>query len=355
MSSVAYGSPDYLMLAQLEWNVYRFSAAKSWTMCQQLSGAIRHPDGRLRSFSEFQKEAANITDSFVGAWLHSEYDHVVGVAQMSAKWVRIQADKATLPTLIYSAVRDSQTRPKHAELDGVAKPVDDPFWRKYYAPWEWGCRCDVLQSDVKRSTPDADTPSPEVAPAFKEGNATTGHAFPAKHPYYEHVPDRVLSALEGLTHKAADFYEVRSYRSGGNITMSKLVNKHLPDFGRVMGMAEHLAEKEGWKVEILPELPDTDPRRATILPGVKEGRNPDYRINGQYADLKTASKATEYNYLRRIIRDVKRQAGFAVIQLTDSPEEVLIEQAAKSKLAGEEKLTAVYIVNSTGRGYYYKK
>lgn len=45
----------------------------------------------------------------------------------------------------YVTVGDDRVRPSHAELDGVRKPKDDPFWRKYTPPWDYGCRCSTLE------------------------------------------------------------------------------------------------------------------------------------------------------------------------------------------------------------------
>lgn len=52
-----------------------------------------------------------------------------------------QAFKSSFPYLKYITRGDSRTRPSHAELDGKILPVDDPFWKDHYPPWEYGCRC----------------------------------------------------------------------------------------------------------------------------------------------------------------------------------------------------------------------
>jgi len=45
---------------------------------------------------------------------------------------------------MYVAVGDDRTRPSHMKLNGIVRPKDDPFWRKYKPPWDHGCRCDRI-------------------------------------------------------------------------------------------------------------------------------------------------------------------------------------------------------------------
>ncbi len=40
-------------------------------------------------------------------------------------------------------------RDEHVMLNGVVKPVDDPFWGIYYPPNGWRCSCDVVQTAEK--------------------------------------------------------------------------------------------------------------------------------------------------------------------------------------------------------------
>lgn len=50
----------------------------------------------------------------------------------------------------YVAIMDSSTRPEHAELNGLVYRYDDPFWRAFYPPNGWRCRCRVnALSDFK--------------------------------------------------------------------------------------------------------------------------------------------------------------------------------------------------------------
>lgn len=60
-----------------------------------------------------------------------------------ARYKKQLADKDIMPYLVYHAVGDENTRPEHKALDGMVLPVDDPFWKSHYPPWDYGCRCTV--------------------------------------------------------------------------------------------------------------------------------------------------------------------------------------------------------------------
>ena len=59
----------------------------------------------------------------------------------------------------------SRPRPAHVALDGITKAADDPFWRTYYPPNGWGCRCRVVgargQASIERLGGDQDKPLPD--------------------------------------------------------------------------------------------------------------------------------------------------------------------------------------------------
>lgn len=54
---------------------------------------------------------------------------------------RDQADD--FPYLQYHATHDDRVRPEHLALDGEVRAITDPFWERYYPPWEYSCRCDA--------------------------------------------------------------------------------------------------------------------------------------------------------------------------------------------------------------------
>lgn len=45
----------------------------------------------------------------------------------------------------YATAGDSRVRPEHEALDGLRMPVTDPRWAQVFPPWDWNCRCDVIE------------------------------------------------------------------------------------------------------------------------------------------------------------------------------------------------------------------
>lgn len=191
--SIAYNSPDDKMLNNLQNNVYNFSAAKNYQQLKALTQAMIGDDGKLRSYSQFKNEAFAINDAHVNNWLKTEYDTAVASGQMASKWADIQANKKLLPLLQFDAVMDARTSAICSSLNGVVKPVDDPFWNMYYPPNHFGCRSTVRQKSGGAQTPDHAIVHPEKVPEmFKTNLAKQGLVFPPAHPYWIGIPDEVI-------------------------------------------------------------------------------------------------------------------------------------------------------------------
>lgn len=45
----------------------------------------------------------------------------------------------------YISTEDSKVRRSHAALNGIILESDHVFWEKHTPPWEWNCRCDVVE------------------------------------------------------------------------------------------------------------------------------------------------------------------------------------------------------------------
>ena len=65
------------------------------------------------------------------------------IAYSAARWEAEQAPEIQeiLWGYEYNTVGDNRVRPDHAELDGVTLPKEDSFWRLFYPPNGYNCRC----------------------------------------------------------------------------------------------------------------------------------------------------------------------------------------------------------------------
>ena len=62
---------------------------------------------------------------------------------MAGRWKAQEENKKNRPVLEYVAIEDDVTTPICQALNGVRKPVDDPFWNTNYPPNHFNCRSRV--------------------------------------------------------------------------------------------------------------------------------------------------------------------------------------------------------------------
>ena len=79
------------------------------------------------------------------------YDTNLRVARGAGQWDRIQRGKAGLPYLRGVTAHDDRVRhpPKsphsdHRAFDGIVLPVDHPFWKRWWVPLGFRCRCSII-------------------------------------------------------------------------------------------------------------------------------------------------------------------------------------------------------------------
>lgn len=65
-------------------------------------------------------------------------------AYQATQWTLDHDTIDTHPYYLYRTAQDDRVRDSHAALDGIILPIDDPFWKTHFPPWDWGCRCEVI-------------------------------------------------------------------------------------------------------------------------------------------------------------------------------------------------------------------
>jgi len=197
---IDYNSPDVAMLANLDKNIYQFSAAKNYHQLKQMTQALKDEKGKVRSFAEFKKEAAKVNKIFNHDWLKTEYNTAISSANAAARWKENEQDKDVMPYLRYETAGDERVRSSHALLDNVVRRVDDPFWDEYYPPNGFNCRCTTVQEAHGPITGKIN--KPELHPMFRTNTGKAQVVFPKGHPYFKGIPKKVMAEAAKVQLKA---------------------------------------------------------------------------------------------------------------------------------------------------------
>jgi SPP1 gp7 family putative phage head morphogenesis protein len=216
---ITYGFTPDAYKAALETNLFQFSAAKTLAEIQMLNSSFRN----AKSFNEFLGKAREISDKFNQTWLRTEYDTAYNIAESSATYYRLMAQKSIFPYWQYLTMNDSLVRTEHARLHGLILSCENEYWNKIYPPNGWNCRCWVspvmtheLPSGYNETTEQVNVTdylkSAEWKKSVKHGfgvnRALTGEVFTANQMYVAGFPGNAGAKLNVLTAEKWGFGEV---------------------------------------------------------------------------------------------------------------------------------------------------
>ena len=157
----------------LKNDIALFSAFKESSFRKLLESFLTE-NGEVVPWSKFKKKALELNIEYNERYLKTEYHHTVATANNVEKWKGFVADSDLYPNLKYKAIHDSRTREKHRVLDGLILPISHPFWKDHMTPIDWGCRCDVEQTD---EDPSDVIPAFEAKAGFKNNAALSQKIF----------------------------------------------------------------------------------------------------------------------------------------------------------------------------------
>ncbi|MCH7331434.1 phage minor head protein [Acinetobacter modestus] len=96
------------------------------------------------TFNDFKKLVEKNEIILSEPYLKNVFRTNIQTAYGHGRWQQQQRNKAKRPYLMYVAINDSRVRPSHLALNRIIRHIDDPFWLKYYAPWDFMCRCTII-------------------------------------------------------------------------------------------------------------------------------------------------------------------------------------------------------------------
>lgn len=286
--------------------------------------------------------ASKVTTDFQERYFKVEYDTAVNSAYLAARWQEFDDDDI----LVFQTAGDSRVRDSHKKLDGVALPKSHNFWKTFYPPLSWNCRCTVVTTHSGRITPDSQIPYEEidnVPSIFRSNFAVEGMAFPPKHPYYVDKIERIYS-LSGKT---------VTKHIKGNLVESPLVKKYKGnDYNDVKICCKLFADNIGGTIEILPKLHIKDARYDAFFGGLKDtpyyGKCPDFKINDAFYELEGfLPDSSPKNRLKNMLNRGLKQSSRIVI-MDDSSTDNHIKKVINLRVKKGKKIDEVWKWNADG-------
>lgn len=282
---------DPALAHSLKYNIAQFSAFKETSFRKQLEAALTK-DGKILPWGEFKAVADELHIEYNRRWLKTEYHHTVAVANMAEKWQEFEADADLYPNLKIVTAGDARVRESHKILDGLTLPVNHSFWKSHTPPFDWGCRCGIVQTDEEAS---------EKIPNFKfkkehennpyySGQIFNGNPYElglipgdkkeAKSKATKYFNNKVLQS------DRSEQFKTLSTTKKGKV-LEHLLTKKGGDYNDIIKTATEFS-KMGKTAELMPEINEKEKTiRSLIFPNLKsKTSNPDLKVGNLFFDIK---------------------------------------------------------------------
>lgn len=323
-SSVQLGTPNYEFLKQLQTNVASFAAFKNHAQIKEMVGLLKDENGNLRSKADFKKAALSVNEKYNGRYLDVEYDTAVRQARSAAQWQKALSTAKLYPNIKYLPSVAAHPRQDHIQYYGITRPINDPIWSAILPANSWGCKCSWEVTDEATNDIPDNLPPPQKGFDFNPG--ATGQVFDLKNcDYIKSVPPKEQPALikDAETYvnneMAANAPYVNMYasKSGTDVEVHPLATTQ-KEFQNNLNYARSLANSKNVKVKTIQLLPVVSDKeiREKILPGAKENKSPDYKIDGDYFEMKEII-GTGKNTIKHSIGEAKKQADNIILTFPD--------------------------------------
>jgi hypothetical protein len=230
---------------------------------------------------------------------------------------------------------DDRVRASHAAaLNGITRPANDAYWNTTWTPFDWDCRCRIIQVlKGKYEVTDVESANKAAASAvgelFKYNPGKEQVIFPSKHPYYpQHCNGAKLnvSGLIGFAKWLLDaegdrcmamgilkrqlsrsakwknhiydkpvdkqYKTVYESKTGAKVNVHQLVNDTKDVYAQNLYAAKAMA-RENINIKIQPVILEKDILvRKKLMPGyTNKTKNPDLLMaNGIFIDVKSPAK-----------------------------------------------------------------
>lgn len=258
------------LIQKFKTNLWQFSSAKTLAELEKMNSLLLDK-GKIRTFEEFRNLVQKENVKFNNNYLRAEFETAKRGAEMAWKWKDFVKNADLFPNLEYRTVGDERVRPEHSILSGTVKPISDGFWRTYYPPNGWRCRCYVVQT-AATITP-GKVEDPTVLPEFKGNTALDEEIFTSKGSFFKLLnKDFKAKTNAELIKLNAPYDEAYKAKNGKKVMANIFADEQdkLKNIETAMVVVDNLKTD----VFIRPHI------------NVQNYKNPEYLIDGKLADRK---------------------------------------------------------------------
>lgn len=208
---VVFSEKDFIkknqvFIDEFKHNTAVFASFKNHQQTKEIVELLHDENGKLRSFRDFKKLVAKVSEDYNVKWLQTEYNTAVRSARSATNFKKYLETKHLYPNLEYIESTSKEKRQNHLDYVGTVLPIEHEWWDTHMPPSDWNCQCSVKQTD-KEVTPVPD--SELVSKLFQNNPAKTAEFINIKETDYYKSTDKklinkVIESTTELTKKGKD-------------------------------------------------------------------------------------------------------------------------------------------------------
>lgn len=173
-----------------------FGTLRTHAQLFEANTLLLNRDGKIKSLAQLEHELDKLNITYNNNYIEAERQFAVSSSISADRWSKV-SDRYNLQ---YRTVNDDKVRDEHRVLHDIVLPVDDEFWKQYYPPNGWRCRCVAVQvrkskypvSDSAKAIEAGDKATSQIGKdgknrleIFRFNPGTSLKLMPPEHPYYK--------------------------------------------------------------------------------------------------------------------------------------------------------------------------
>lgn len=118
-----------------------FGTLRTHAQLFEANTLLLNSDGKIKSLAQLEHELDKLNITYNNNYIEAERQFAISSSISADRWSKV-SDRYNLQ---YRTVNDDKVRDEHRVLHDIVLPVEDEFWKQYYPPNGWRCRCVAVQ------------------------------------------------------------------------------------------------------------------------------------------------------------------------------------------------------------------